>query len=78
MNHYGPKSARNFSAISSASHCCFLHAIKIAMNDDDGKSNVGRGEGRNGNIMEGVNLSKLYCMHVWNYHKETPPHIINV
>jgi hypothetical protein len=32
---------------------------------------------RNGNIMEGVNLFKVHCMHVWNYPNEIPC-IINV
>jgi hypothetical protein len=30
---------------------------------------VGRMGGRK-NEMEGVNLFKIYCMHVWNYHNE--------
>jgi hypothetical protein len=28
--------------------------------------------GRNGKIMEGLNLLKVNWAHVWNYHKETP------
>jgi hypothetical protein len=34
-----------------------------------------KGEGReggNGNIMEGMNLFKVHCTHVWNYHSEVP------
>jgi hypothetical protein len=30
------------------------------------------GEKRNENTMEGVNLLKVHCMHVWNYGKEIP------
>jgi hypothetical protein len=30
-------------------------------------------EGGNDNIMEGVNLFKIYCTHGWNYHNELPP-----
>jgi hypothetical protein len=26
----------------------------------------------NGNIIEGVNLFKVHCTHIWNYHNETP------
>jgi hypothetical protein len=33
--------------------------------------------GGDGNIMEGLNLCKIHCMHVWNYQSEIP-HIINV
>jgi hypothetical protein len=29
-----------------------------------------RKERVNGNITEGVNLFKLHCTHVWNYHDE--------
>jgi hypothetical protein len=37
-----------------------------------------RREGKeNGNIMEGVNLFKVHCKYVWNYHNE-PPHIIKL
>jgi hypothetical protein len=37
----------------------------------------GRGKGRYRNIMGDVNLFKVCCMHVWNYHKEIS-HTINV
>jgi hypothetical protein len=32
----------------------------------------GKEEKENWNIVERVNLFKMQCMHVWNYHKETP------
>jgi hypothetical protein len=28
--------------------------------------------GKNGNIMEGINLFQVYCMHIWNYYNEIP------
>jgi hypothetical protein len=37
----------------------------------------GRAERGDRNIMEAVNLFKVYCTHVYNYHSKTPQ-IINV
>jgi hypothetical protein len=34
-------------------------------------------KGGNGNIKEEVNLFKVHCRHVWNYHNESPC-VINV
>lgn len=28
--------------------------------------------GENGNLMEAMNLFKVYSTHIWNYHNETP------
>jgi hypothetical protein len=33
-------------------------------------------ERENANIMEGMNLFKVLCTHVWNYHNETPLNIM--
>jgi hypothetical protein len=30
------------------------------------------GERRNGDIMKGMNLFMVHCIHAWNYHTEIP------
>jgi hypothetical protein len=32
----------------------------------------GREEGKNGNIIKVINLVRVYCMHVQNYHNDIP------
>jgi hypothetical protein len=55
---------------------CYIYAYEDSIMKHTLFEKERRRSRKNGKIMDGVNLFKIYCIHIWNYHSETP-RIIN-